>query len=405
MHHSTGRGRLWAAGLAIAGLGLLVAACSTTNGEDADGDPNDDGSDPTPTRIAERLIPGTTDWPTDWSNSSIDLDELLVGLPGRVDSRDGIRPIDNPVFETVADASDWLIDREPIIMLKVDGQARAYPLQILISHEIVNDEFNGVPVAITYCPLCNSAVGFDRRVDGKTLRFGVSGLLRNSDLVMWDDDTTSLWQQISGEGIVGVHNGVQLDLIPTPIVRFGDFAEQYPDGEVLSQDTGFGFAYGRNPYAFYDTSTSPFLFDGELDDRYPPMERVVGVTVDDVNKAYPFSVIQEARVVNDQVGDVPVVVMWGADDTASALSASTIAAGDAIGTGIGFDRTVNGQVLTFTSVGVDVFEDQETGTTWDLLGKSINGPLAGEALVPLIQTNEFWFAWAAFNVGSPVFTG
>jgi len=351
------------------------------------------------------LIPGTTDWPTDWSNSSIDLDELLVGLPGRVDSRDGIRPIDNPVFETVADASDWLIDREPIIMLKVDGQARAYPLQILISHEIVNDEFNGVPVAITYCPLCNSAVGFDRRVDGKTLRFGVSGLLRNSDLVMWDDDTTSLWQQISGEGIVGVHNGVQLDLIPTPIVRFGDFAEQYPDGEVLSQDTGFGFAYGRNPYAFYDTSTSPFLFDGELDDRYPPMERVVGVTVDDVNKAYPFSVIQEARVVNDQVGDVPVVVMWGADDTASALSASTIAAGDAIGTGIGFDRTVNGQVLTFTSVGVDVFEDQETGTTWDLLGKSINGPLAGEALVPLIQTNEFWFAWAAFNVGSPVFTG
>ena len=405
MQRSTGRGRLWAAGLAIAALALFAGACSTSNGEDAGGDPTDDGSPPTPPSIGERVIPGTTDWPTDWSNRSIDLDELLVGLPGRTDSRDGIRPIDSPVFETVEGASDWLVDREPIILLELDGRARAYPLQILISHEIVNDEFGGTPIAITYCPLCNSAVGFDRRVDGQTLRFGVSGLLRKSDLVMWDDATTSLWQQISGEAIVGVHTGTQLDLIPTPIVSFGDFAAQYPDGEVLSQETGFGFAYGRNPYAFYDTSSAPFLFDGELDDRYPPMERVVAVTVGDANKAYPFSVIEETRVVNDEVGDVPVVVMWGADDTASALSASTIAAGDAIGTGIGFERTVNGQVLTFSSVGVDVFEDQETGTKWGLLGNAIDGPLAGEELVPLIQTNEFWFAWAAFNDGSPVFTG
>ncbi len=391
--------------LAIATLAILVGACSTSGEEDAGGDPSDDGSPPTPTGIGERVIPGTSDWPTDWSNRSIDLDELLVGLPGRVDSRDGIRPIDNPVFETVEGASGWLVDREPILLLELDGRARAYPLQILISHEIVNDEFGGTPIAITYCPLCNSAVGFDRRVDGQTLRFGVSGLLRKSDLVMWDDATTSLWQQITGEAIVGVHTGTQLDLIPTPIVSFGDFAAQYPDGEVLSQETGFGLAYGRNPYAFYDNSSAPFLFDGELDDRFPAMERVVAVTVGDARKAYPFSVIEETRVVNDEVGDVPVVVMWGADDTASALSASTIAAGDAIGTGIAFDRTVDGQVLTFSSVGVDLFEDQETGTKWGLLGNAIDGPLAGEELVPLIQTNEFWFAWAAFNDGSPVFTG
>jgi hypothetical protein len=405
MEHSTSRGRFWATSLAIAALAVVAAACATSDGEEPGDDPNDDGSQPTPTAIGDRVIPGTTDWPTDWSNRSIDLDELLVGLPGRTDSRDGIRPIDNPIFETVERASGWLVDREPVILLELDGSARAYPLQILISHEIVNDEFIGTPIAVTYCPLCNSAVGFDRRVDGQTLRFGVSGLLRNSDLVMWDDATTSLWQQITGEGIVGVHNGVQLDLIPTPIVSFGDFAAQYPDGEVLSQDTGFGFAYGRNPYASYDTSSSPFLFDGELDDRYPAMERVVGVIVGDANKAYPFSVIQEVRVVNDQIGDVPLVVMWGADDTASALSAPTIRDGDAIGTGIAFDRTVNGQVLTFSSVGADLFKDQETGSRWDLLGNAVEGPLAGEKLVPLVQTNEFWFAWAAFNSGSPVFTG
>jgi hypothetical protein len=404
MQYLTGRGRLWAAGLALAALAFVAAACATGDGEEAGGDPTDDDPAPTPTSIGERLIPGTTDWPTDWSKRSIDLDELLVGLPGRSDSRDGIRPIDNPRFETVEGASDWLVDREPVILLELDEGARAYPLQILTSHEIVNDEFNGTPIAITYCPLCNSAVGFDRRVDGQTLRFGVSGLLRNSDLVMWDDATVSLWQQISGEGIVGEHTGIQLDLIPTPIVSFGDFAANYPNGEVLSQETGFGFAYGRNPYAGYDTSSSPFLFDGEIDDRYPAMERVVGVVVGDANKAYPFSVIKEMRVVNDVVGDLPVVVMWGADDTASALSAPSIAEGDAIGTGIGFDRTVNGQTLTFSSVG-DLGGRRIIKKRWDLLGNAIEGPLAGEKLVPLVQTNEFWFAWAAFNNGSPVFTG
>ncbi|MFQ5473355.1 MAG: DUF3179 domain-containing protein [Dehalococcoidia bacterium] len=399
------RSRWQIAGLGLAAVAMVAAACASGSGDDSNADPTDSSSAPTPTSISERVIPGTTDWPTDWSNRSIDLDELLVGLPGRSDSRDGIRPIDNPVFETVEGASDWLVDREPVILLELDGTARAYPLQILISHEIVNDEFNGVPVAITYCPLCNSAVGFDRRVDGQTLRFGVSGLLRFSDLVMWDDATTSLWQQITGEAIVGEHTGNQLDLIPTPVVSFGDFAAQYPDGEVLSQETGFGFAYGRNPYAFYDSSPAPVLFDGELDDRYPPMERVVAVRVGEENKAYPFSVIGDARVVNDEVADVPIVVFWGADDTASALSAPSISEGDAVGTGIAFERTVSGQVLTFSAAGVDVFEDQETGTKWNLLGSAIEGPLAGEELVPLVQTNEFWFAWAAFNDGSSVFAG
>ncbi|MCH8814987.1 MAG: DUF3179 domain-containing protein, partial [Chloroflexi bacterium] len=187
---------------------MVAAACSSGASDDSDADPADGSSSPTPTSL--RVIQGTADWPTDWSKHSIDLDELLVGLPGRLDSRDGIPPIDGPTFETVEGASEWLVDREPVILLELGGSARAYPLQILISHEIVNDEFGGVPVAITYCPLCNSAIGFDRRVDGETLRFGVSGLLRNSDLVMWDDATTSLWQQINGEAIVGEHTGTQL---------------------------------------------------------------------------------------------------------------------------------------------------------------------------------------------------
>ena len=123
-------------------------------------------------------------------------------------------------------------------------------------------EIGDVPVAVTFCPLCNSAIVFDRRVDGETYRFGVSGNLRNSDLVMWDDVTKSWWQQFTGEGIVGQHAGDQLDIFPSLIVGFGEFQEQYPDGEVLSPQGRF---YGVNPYEGYDLSARPFLFDGQLD--------------------------------------------------------------------------------------------------------------------------------------------
>lgn len=230
---SRGRFGMLAAALTL-GAVVILAACTSDDDEARapSGASPTDSADPAET--PDRVIPGTSEWPTDWSKRSIDLEELLVGLPGRSDMRDGIRPIDEPIFDTVDDASEWLSDREPVIAVKVNDIARAYPLGILISHEIVNDEFGGTPVAVTYCPLCNSAVGFIREVDGRTLRFGVSGLLRNSDLVMWDDATTSLWQQITGEAIVGEFTGTKLQLIPTPIVSFGDFADSYTDGEVLS---------------------------------------------------------------------------------------------------------------------------------------------------------------------------
>ena len=183
------------------------------------------------------------------------------------DPGDVIRPIDEPKLETVAEASQWLDDREPVVLVEAGGETRAYPLRILTWHEIVNDVLGGVPVAVTYCPLCNSAVGFEREVEGQVLTFGVSGLLRNSDLVMWDRQTESLWQQISGEGIVGELAGTQLVFVPATIVSWETFREEFPEGTVLSQDTGFGRSYGINPYSFYDSASRPFLFSGEVDDR------------------------------------------------------------------------------------------------------------------------------------------
>jgi hypothetical protein len=236
------------------------------------------------------------------------------------------------------------------------------------------------------------------------LRFGVSGLLRNSDLVMWDDATTSLWQQITGEGVVGEFAGTELEPISTRIVSYGEARQAVPDAWSLSPDTGFNAAYGRNPYQGYSSSVLPFLYDGEPDPRFPALSRVVGVSVDDAATAYPFETIQDERVVNDEVGGVPVVVMWGGD-TADALDTADISDGAAIGTGVAYDRRVDDRILTFSPAeGEDRFTDAETGSTWNLLGQAVAGPLAGEQLEVVPHRNEFWFAWAAFFPAAEVHT-
>ena len=345
----------------------------------------------------------TAPWPTDWSISSIDLGELLVGLP-MIDPRDGIPPIDSPVFESVADASTWLDDRVPGTLVLLGGEARFYPLGILHRHEIVNDEIAGIPVAVTYCPLCNTALTFDRRVDGHVLRFGVSGLLRHSDLVMWDDRTVSLWQQVTGEAIVGSATGTVLDPVPTAIVSFGDFAASYPEGVSLARESGVGAPYISNPYEGYSSRPVPYPFyTGEVDPRYRALERVVGVTEGGGATAYPFPVISAAGAVNDSVGGVAVAVFWGGD-TADALDTRNLSEGRSIGTGLAYRRTVDGRELTFAKEG-ELFRDLETSSRWTLLGEAISGPLEGKRLEIAVHRNEFWFAWGAFYPDGAVYEG
>jgi hypothetical protein len=343
----------------------------------------------------------TEPWDTDWSRRTVDPGEFLVGIPA-VDPRDRIPPIDTPRFEPI-EAADWLDDREPGALVQFNDEVRFYPLSILTRHEIVNDRYGDIPVAVTFCPLCNTALTFDRRVDGEALRFGVSGLLRKSDLVMWDDATTTLWQQITGEAVVGELAGTQLDIISTAIVSYGDAKESFPDALSLATDTGFGINYGANPYEAYSSSNQPFLFDDDPDPRFPALSRVVGVSVDGVDKAYPFELISEKGAVNDVLGDTPIAVLWGGE-TADALDSSTVADGQAIGSGIAFDRTVGGQTLTLSTSGEDLFTDAETSSTWNLLGQAVDGPLAGEQMDTVSHRNEFWFAWASFFPDGDVYT-
>ncbi|MCY3577690.1 MAG: DUF3179 domain-containing protein [bacterium] len=341
-------------------------------------------------------------WATDWSTRTIDLDELRIGIQV-IPIRDRIPPIDNPDFAPASEAG-WS-DPEPGLLLVMGETARFYPLAMLIVHEIVNDEIEGRPVLVTYCPLCNSALVFDPVVDGQRLRFGTSGLLRNSDLVMWDDATESLWQQIGGEGLVGAYAGHRLDVIPSAIVSWGDFKAGYPDGVVLAPPGRPASSYGRNPYVQYTSRSGPFpgFFDSSvLDERYPALQRTVGVTVDGYDKAYPFSVVQASGAVNDTVAGVPIVVLWS-PGTADALDSPVTADGVDVGAALAFDRRLDGEPLVFTPAGDGRFIDDRTGSTWNVLGQAVDGELAGSRLEPVVHTNEFWFAWSAFHPNGEVF--
>ena len=341
---------------------------------------------------SERQRQISQDWNTDFNRHTIPYEELLALLP----VRDGIIPIDLPTFETLEEASAWLVENEPVIALDIDGDARAYPLQILTWHEIVNDSVADVPVVVTFCPLCNSALVFDRRLNGEVYDFGTSGWLRHSDLVMWDRTTESLWQQFTGEGIVGELAGEQLDFLPSSIISFADFSEAFPDGIVLSRNTGFGRPYGQNPYPGYDQiGQDPFAFIGVPDRRLAAMERVVTVSLDGVDVAYPLLELLDAGVINDMQGGQDLVV-FHAGGTASALDNPIIFRSEDVGaTGV-FDPNLNGQLLTFIKDG-DVITDEQSGSTWNIIGRAIDGPLAGEQLTPIVHGDHFWFSWAAFR--------
>lgn len=261
------------------------------------------------------------EWPgTDFSKSSISLDEIMSGGP----PRDGIPPIDNPVFLPVSEVSG-LTDTEPVVGLIIGGEARAYPIRILIWHEIANDIVGGVPVAVTFCPLCNAAMVFDRRVEGQVLDFGTTGMLRNSDLVMYDRQTESWWQQFLGEAIVGELTGRVLKVLPSRLESWGNFRKRAPLGQVLVPNNANMRAYGRNPYEGYDSSASPFLYDGAAPEGVAPLARVV--SLEDRSRAWSLDLVKKMGEIALEDG---IVISWSSGQN-SALGDAVIADGADVG--------------------------------------------------------------------------
>lgn len=263
----------------------------------------------------------SSEWPkTNFDKHNVDLDEIRSGGP----PKNGIPPIYAPQFKPASDID--LAAQEPVITVTIGEETKAYPLRVLMWHEIANDTLGGVPIAVTYCPLCNSTIVFDRRVDGEALAFGTTGKLRNSDLVMWDDKTESWWQQAMGEAIVGDMTGTMLDMIPSRLESWKAFRERMPpDTPVLVPTNESIRAYGKNPYAGYD-SGRPFLYDGELPEGVEPLERVV--TTADRNEAYTLPHIREVGEVTMADG---TILTW-TPGQASAVDSRRIADGRDVGT-------------------------------------------------------------------------
>jgi hypothetical protein len=268
-------------------------------------------------------------WPkTNFSKHTVDFAEIISGGP----PKDGIPSIDDPKFVTIGEAKD-LPDTEPVISITVNGDARAYPLRVLIWHEIVNDTVGGMPVSVTYCPLCNSSIVFERRMDGRELDFGTTGKLRRSDLVMYDRQTESWWQQFTGTGIVGAMTGKTLRMLPSRVESFARFRASHPGGKVLVPTHAGLRPYGRNPYAGYDSARRPFLYRGSYPDGIAPMAYVVAVG----KQAWSLDVIRKKKsVIKDDLR-----LTWAAGQN-SALDSGAIAEGRDIGNVVVQRRSAKG---------------------------------------------------------------
>ncbi|HJV04734.1 MAG TPA: DUF3179 domain-containing protein [Actinomycetota bacterium] len=328
--------------------------------------------------------------------ATVDRDLIVPGGP----PPDGIPPIDDSTFEAPGDVR-WLAGREPVLAVEVGHEARAYPIRILMWHEIVNDSIGGRPVTVTYCPLCNTGVAFLRpTIGGELLDFGTSGRLFRSNLVMYDRQTGTFWSQAPLEAIVGPLAGRRLEPIPAQIVSWRDWRAAHPEGRVLSQDTGFDRPYGQNPYQGYDSPGSdPYLYLGEPDPRLQATAHVLGVDVSGRRVAFPYPVLARRAIggwaaVQTRVGGRDIAVLWKRG-TASALDQPVIASSQDVGSATAYEPRVDGRLLHLRATPRGIV-DRETGSRWDLFGRAVAGPLRGSRLRPLPAVDHLWFSWAAF---------
>jgi hypothetical protein len=370
---------------------VLAAACTPSGGGTTHAEANTvpvPQAEPSPREQTPSALdnPAAADLPAPIVNPR----DIISGGP----PPDGIPALDRPTFVRASDAK-FLKSREPVLAIQIGDDARAYPIEIMTWHEIANDTVAGIPVAVSYCPLCNSAIAYDRRLDQRVLDFGTSGKLYHSALVMYDRQTASLWSHFTGQAIAGILTGTLLQTIPVALVSWRDWRRAHPNGLVLSRDTGFDRPYGQNPYPGYDdVNTPPFLFNGEVDGRFAAKERVTGVRNGNDAIAVLNRDLKRHPVIEASVGGRDVVV-WHKPGTASALDNSDLPNGRDVGATGAFEPVIDGQHLTFQRTNSG-FRDDETGSGWDVLGRATSGPYAGRALTPVEHVDTFWFAWAAF---------
>ena len=318
---------------------------------------------------------------------------------------DGIPTIDNPNFRRASEVES-LLDAEPVVAVAINDDARAYPIRVLTRHELVNDTVGEVPITVSYCPLCNSAVTYDRRAADRVLDFGTSGSLYQSSLVMYDRQTQSLWTHFDGKAVVGHLAGTQLDFYSTQIIAWSEWSKDNPEGLVLVGEAG-GLplnVYGSNPYVGYEASEnllSPGFQSEAIDERLPRKERVIGLrNTEGEAVAIRHSHLREAQVVRLTFNGLPLVA-WNLPGAASAIDAREVSEGRDVGTTGVFSALIGDTALTFEPA-EGGFRDRETGTLWSVTGKATAGTFEGAQLSPQEFLDTFWFAWSTFNKSTTV---
>ena len=325
---------------------------------------------------------------------TVPLDKIVSGGP----PQDGIPSIDNPKFQSVQEADKILEDSEFVLGLNINGDIRVYPLQVLVWHEIVNDVVGGKPIAVTYCPLCFTNQVFNRTlIDGNIVEFGTSGKLYNSNLVMYDRKSNSLWSQALGKGIVGDYSDVKLEKIPFDITYWKEWKKLYPESKVLSRDTGSVRPYGADPYGNYYTNDLILFPLANDDKRLGLKEIVIGLEDENQYKAYKLKDIETNKVINDVIGEDKKIALVS-------LQPFMVRVFDR-----GIDDNVNDEGKKII---VDLFYNETNNTLIDRVtdselnfdGKFINGQLQDKQLKRLAMDQGFWFEWAAFHPETEVFS-
>lgn len=395
----------------LAALALTTAACTAPTAERGESAPtatgatavaDEAGRDTGPPAVAlpqvepgpREATPSALQSPTaaGLPTPLVDPGDLVSGGP----PPDSIPALDRPTFQRTSDVH-WVDETEQVLVVDVAGEARAYPVQILTFHEIVNDTVGGVPVAVTYCPLCASGVAFDRRVADRVLSFGTSGRLYLSDLVMFDRQTESLWPQLEGRAVAGALTGTELSVLPAVMLSWDQWQAAHPEGWVLSRQTGHRRPYGSNPYPRYDDKNSvPMFPTGGVDVRMEWFKQpVVGIEIDGDAVAIDVEALRRVGVREIVVGGRTVTVWW-LPGARSSLDGLAVGEGREVGTTAAFDPSLDGRLLTFRSADGVVVDDQ-TGSVWDGLGRAVSGPAAGARLEPVRHVSTFWFAWSGFH--------
>lgn len=357
------------------------------------------------------------DFRTDFGRSAVYYGSIIPGGA----PREGIPALSLPHFTSVERASEWMDDREAVLLLRYDKNVRVYPVQILMWHEVVNDRIGDVPVGVSYAPLSNTAIAFLREGFDEVLSFGTTGLLRFSNPVMYDRETESWWQQATGKGIVGEYAGEQLELLPVSLLPWKEIEDHYGDAYVMSRLTGYEWPYGQNAYEGYDRSDEPFLYvgpdlDAEVNTEFSLMERVIAVGAEGAEsseggvKAYSYGQLREQRVISDSLNGRRFVLFWQ-PGTSSPVDSLAVAAGRDVGSAQAYFPVVNtreadtlerdgreadSRELSFFWDGEQI-RDRETGSEWSVSGLAVSGELEGTQLAGPVSFNHFGYSWSVFK--------